>query len=304
MQFEFDNAILKLSENLKRTLYFIPEEKKQICEEIRLRAELPVCLTIGGNVEFVCKNSDICRELPKNPLIATKEDINTTLSQLCNRSIYLHESEIKQGFISLSNGCRAGVCGVFNTEEMLVEARSINIRIARQVLNCAEYLLPFTNGGLLIAGPPGSGKTTLLRDLVRQLSNGNNGRYYRVVVIDSRGEISGGGTLDLGVNTDVLYTSQKAHGIDIALRTMYPDFITFDEIGNMLELECVINCLNAGVNIITTVHSGSKYDALDRNIVRKMIRLKAIKNIAVLNKNIGETAEIFTTEELIKNVDY
>lgn len=304
MQLEFDNSVSKLAENLKRTLCFIPESKKQKCEEIRLRAGLPVCLTVGGRIEFVCKNSDVCISLPKNPLIATKDDINITLSQLCNRSIYLHESEIKQGFISLSNGCRAGVCGVFNTEEMLVEVRSINIRIARQILNCADYLLPFTTGGLLIAGPPGSGKTTLLRDLVRQLSNGNNGRYYRVSVIDSRSEISGGGTFDLGVNTDVLYTSQKAHGIDIALRTMYPDFIVFDEIGNTLELERIIDCFNAGVGIITTVHSGSKYDALERKIVQKMMKLKAIKNIAVLNKNIGKKAEIFTVEELIKNVDY
>lgn len=298
MPTEFDNAILQLANNLQRTLSFIPQEIKQHCEEIRLRTELPVCLTVNGKVNFVCKDSAVCDTLPKNPLIATKDDINTTLSMLCERSVYLHENEIKQGFISLANGGRAGVCGIFNAEGMLVEARSLNIRIARQIFNCADYLLPFAAYGLLIAGPPGCGKTTILRDLIRLLSNGADGKYNRVVVIDSRGEISGRGALDLGINTDVLYTYEKSVGIDIALRTMYPDYIVFDEIGTLAELDGVTGSFNSGVGVITTAHCRDEREISQRIITRKIIESGAINRVALLPQKIGLKANVLSVQEL------
>ena len=299
MPAEFDNAILQIADNLKRTLTFIPQKVKQKCEEIRLRAGLPVCLTVGGKVLFVCRNSTVCDVLPQNALTATNDDIQQTLSLLCNRSVYLHENEIRQGFISLPNGCRAGVCGVFNADGMLVSVRSINIRIARQIFDCARNLLPYTSGGLLIAGPPASGKTTMLRDLIRLLSSGYGDCYYRVAVIDSRGEISGGGALDLGVNTDILYTPSKAIGTDIALRTMYPDFIAFDEIGTAAELNSVRNCFNAGVGIITTAHCRDVADIMRRDVTRAIVESGAVANVALLSQNIGAMPQVLNIKELI-----
>lgn len=300
---EFDNVILQTAENIKRTLQFIPDDIKQQCEEIRIRKNLPVCLTVGGKTLFVCQNSKLCNTLPKNPIIATNDDVQKSLALLCNNSIYLHENEIKQGFVSLKNGCRAGVCGVFNADGMLISVSSINIRIARQIFNCARFLLPYTTGGLLITGPPGSGKTTILRDLSRLLSNGENGTYQCVAIIDSRGEISGGDTLDIGVNTDVVQTHNKGIGVDIALRTMCPDYIVFDEIGTLDELNAVMHCFNAGVNVITTAHCSNEKDVFCREVTRQIIKKGAISNVALLSSKIGDKAKILTSLE-IKNSVY
>ncbi len=307
MSKEFDETILFVADNIRRILYFVSEDIKQNIEEIRLRAGLPVCLTIKGEVMFLHTDSQILPFKKSNLLIATHQDLKETLSLLCNSSVYLHECEIKQGYISLSRGNRAGVCGVFNADGMLVSVSSINIRIARQIFGCAKALVDYAQNGLLIAGPAGSGKTTVLRDLIRLLSNGENGRYKRVCVIDSRGEISGGFSEktfnDLGDNTDVLYMQNKALGTQIALRTMFPNIIAFDEIGTDQELNGVMDCFNAGVSIITTTHSKEIHDLIKRTVALNIIKSGAIKNIALLTGVIGEAPKIFSTEELLKNAD-
>lgn len=299
---EFDRAILQIADKAKRTLQFIDDDIKEKCEEIRIRQNLPICLTIAGKVAFVCENSRVCYTLPQNPIIATKEMLEETLASLCNNSVYMHENEIKQGFISIKNGGRAGVCGVFNADGMLIGVSSINIRIARQIYDCAQILLPYVMGGLLIAGPPGSGKTTILRDLIRLISNGESGDYKRVSVIDSRQEISGGGAMDIGVNTDTVCTLDKSKGVQIALRTMSPNFIAFDEIGTVEELNSVSDCFNAGVDIITTAHCKDEKDLLYRKVTHNIIKNGIVKNVALLSSERCENIEILSSAEIVRRV--
>ncbi len=289
MSKEFDDVLSRIAPSIARVLEFIPEDIKTQCEEIRIRAGLPLCLTLEGKTAFIAADSSVSYIYTDNAFCVNRADAEKTLALLCDNSVYLHESEIRQGFISVTGGCRVGVCGSFNADGMLVSVNSLNIRIAHQIYGCASELLPYADKGLLIAGPPGCGKTTMLRDTVRQLSNGSSGKYYRVAVIDSRGEISGGeGVFDLGVGTDVFYTQNKASGTQIALRTMYPDIIAFDEIGTQDELLSVKDCFNAGVSIVTTVHCSSKADLANRKIIKNIIDSGAVFAVALLSKKLGE----------------
>ena len=218
--------------------------------EIRLRAgRCAAAVTVSGKI------------IPCSALFSEK-DIADCFAELCRYSVHSYSREIAEGFITLDGGHRVGLCGTAVMSGGAVvsvkDISSLNIRIAREVRGCAEELYGrFFAGGLcslLLAGRPMSGKTTLLRDLSRML-----GEKYRVALIDSRNELSasvrGLPTLDVGENTDVLCGYTKSAGIMTALRSLSPDVIICDEIGD--DYDAVEQCLFCGVKVIAAAHAGS-----------------------------------------------
>lgn len=154
----------------------------------------------------------------------------------------------------------------------------------------------------MIAGPPGSGKTTVLRDMIRQLSDGAKGVYLRVAAVDTRGELSGGADPvmknDLGSNTDVLMIGEKATGVEIALRTLFPDIIAFDEIGTANELKTVSQSFHAGVCVITTAHAGSINDLKRRSVTSQLLESGAISKVAILSPK-TQKPTVYSCEEVL-----
>lgn len=293
------NVLYALPPRIKGALFNLSPTVQQNVAEIRLRKNLPLTLTVYGETVFLKTDGQTCFKLSDGLIYITEAEISECFNLLCDSSVFAHENELRGGFIIMKNGCRAGVCGRLCDGGIMQDVSSINIRISREIKGCAnEILNHYTGGGLLIAGPPASGKTTLLRDFIRQLSNGISGRISRVAVIDSRGEISGGGMLDLGLATDILNCENKAHGVEIALRTMFPDYIAFDEIGSLDELNAISQCFSAGVKIITTAHIENLYELENRKITNQLIKSGAINQIAVLPKITGGKITITTPKEL------
>lgn len=304
---KFESALYGVCENIRGVLLRLPDIVKQNAEEIRLRCGLPVALTIAGETVFVLRNGQTSFCITRELLKAEKSDLEESFKLLCQSSVYAHGEELKNGFVIMKHGHRAGICGTLTESGALLDISSVNIRIAREILGAANDIARcYNGGGLLIAGPPGSGKTTVLRDLIRQLSGGMCKKNYRVAVIDSRGEISGsaGGTAqnDLGACSDVLLCADKALGIEIALRTLYPDIIAFDEIGRQEELKQVSESLNAGVDIITTAHIGGLDDIMRRSVTAELIQSGAVKWVAVLPKIHGGTVKLLGAAELLNGV--
>ncbi len=299
-QQSFDSAVCLLPQNLQGFLYCLPKEVKQTAQEIRLRVNKPLQLTVDG-LPFWVDKTGAYRARPSVPYIITKEQIDAAFMVLCENSVYSHEEEIKQGFIALQYGHRAGVCGTYTKSGVVKDVSSINIRIARQIIGCADKAIrEFDNKGILIAGPPASGKTTLLRDMVRQLSLEYS---LRIAVIDTRFEIAasvGGVAInDLGDTVDVLSGYEKAYGIEVAVRTLNPQVVVFDEFGNQSETEAVALALNCGVAVIATVHAGNKAELLCNKKVEALRKTGAFSKVIMLPQKIGEEFEVLVDEAFV-----
>ena len=221
--------------------------------ELRLRA--------GRPVQLRCASGEW---LSRAPLKA--DELDRILDALMDYSRYAREAELREGFFTLSDGCRVGVCGrlVWDGERVtgMAEAGSLCLRFARAVPGCADVVWPrlLDRDGLpfstLILSPPGLGKTTLLRELARRLSE--EGR--NVCIADERHELAachrGVPTLDVGPRTDVMDGCPKAAAIPRMLRAAAPEVIIADEIGGAADAAALAEAVRCGVRVIASAHAG------------------------------------------------
>lgn len=283
-------VITYLPERLRVLLNNLPLKIIDNLTEIRLRALRPVTLTVNGQNLFLSNSGNVCYLFQNGLFSLTSEEINETFTVACDYSVYAFQEQIKEGFITLKNGCRVGFSGtaVYENEKFIrfKNISSMNFRIAKEYKNCALDLVEEINGGMLIAGPPLSGKTTILRDLVRLISTGIRTERKRIALIDSRNEIaavkSGEPQMDIGPLTDVLTSVEKLKGIDIALRTLSPEIIAFDEITDPLEAKAVSQGFFTGVQLLSTVHAGSIDELYKREPIFILTKIGAVKKIAFI----------------------
>ncbi len=283
MQKNFENAINFLPPELESVLKQIDSYiMSEVCE-IRIRAGKPVVLILNNDVLFLKENGMVTGIYGEGLYRVTYEQVKNSFNRLCNFSVYSHINSIAQGYVTLPHGHRVGICGTAVNQNGVItsmrEINSLNIRIAKEFKGCADEILDkaFNNkiSNVIIAGPPSSGKTTLLRDIVRQISSGRFGKYYKIVLIDERCEIlpmsCGISSFDTGLNTDVLSSFNKAEGIMCALRTLSPEMIVCDEIGTNDECMAIKSGLNSGVKFVLSIHASSEEELRNKPQIKTLL---------------------------------
>lgn len=264
-------------------------------QEIRIRVGQAICIRNYREETFL-------------PYIIKPDDIIKILENFSNNSIYSVQNEINAGFLTIKGGHRVGITGTCVIENNIIKnikyISSLNIRVAREVKECSRKILEYiidknTFNNTLILSPPGCGKTTIIRDMVRQLSNGNEFcNPYNIGLVDERSEIAamykGVPQNDIGKRTDVMNNCYKDVGMKILIRSMGPQIIATDEIGGEKDEEAMFEAIYSGVKLLLTAH-GEKLSDVSKNIIDS----KIFKNIVVL-KNVdkpGELDKIYILEE-------
>lgn len=257
--------------------------------EIRLRADKPVVLNVSGKNFFMCETG-VTNNL-KNALFASKIIIEDVIFRASECSIYSVNEQIKKGFIMTDDGVRIGIGGNMIVENGQVKTMSgfssCNIRIPHVIKNCSLAALPFilkedTIENTLIISPPSCGKTTFLRDFVGQLSERN--LPFNVLLLDERGE------LDCGLNssfTDKICFSSKKMGFENGIRSLAPDIIVTDELGQEEDIEAIRYACTCGVKIMASTHSESIESFSKKSLFEKLIKEKIFKRFVVLSKRNG-----------------
>ena len=302
-------VITYLPKRLQCLLRVLPPKIIDNLTEIRLRSGRPVTLTVNGQNLFLSNSGNICYLYQNGLLTITTEEIADTFSAICDYSVYAFSEQIKEGFVTLKNGCRIGISGtaVYENGEFarFKNISSLNFRIAKEFKDSALLIVKEINGGMLIAGPPSSGKTTLLRDAIRLLSVGTATERKRIALIDSRNEVAAVSgaepKMDIGPLTDVLTSLEKVKGIEIALRTLNPDIIACDEITDPKEAKALVSGFFTGVDLLSTVHVGSIDELYKREPINIIIKSGAVKKIAFI-EHLG-AKPIIISAPFLKGVD-
>lgn len=293
-----DRIINILPQKIKKVVQNeVPKFEK--LQEIRLRAGKPLLLMYQGEeLVPVCDSGEA--------YIVSKEEIDAVLEYISRYSLYAFEEEMKQGFITIEGGHRVGIAGqaIVDKGEIrnLRYIASVNIRMSHEILGCAEGLFPAITCHrrllhTLLVSPPGCGKTTLLRDIIRQVSDGNS--YVKaatVGVVDERSEIAGcyyGVPQNhLGMRTDVLDGCPKAEGMIMMIRSMRPEVLAVDEIGEPEDVQAISYAMHCGLRMIATAHGESMEELKRKPVFSKMIEEKRFERYVFLEKQ-GKIQSIF-----------
>lgn len=286
-----DNITYFLSmmpKSLGEIFYNLEKSITENITELRIRRNKPLIVYVKKEPYFITIGGRLVNNFTDNTVIFNDESFDYITDRLCNHSYHTNMHTMIDGYITAKNGSRVGIgVSAVYKENVITSVRdisSLNIRIASEHKNCSREILNIlysqNTPSIIVAGAVMSGKTTFLRDMSRLLSSGFAGKYRKVAVVDERSEISSG--FDVGINTDVLKGFKKGRGIEIATRTLSPDIIVCDEIGNADELNAISYGFSTGVSFAVSVHMKDVNQVFSNRIITELLSTDEFDYIVLL----------------------
>lgn len=227
----------------------------------------------------------------------TDEEMEDYFLKLCQYSPYAYKEELKECYLSFEGGFRIGICGQMSEgngdNKTLRFINGMNIRFHNQWRGVSDPYLKYLSKdrtliNTIIVSVPGGGKTSFLRDFIRNISNGTKEiKAHQVSLIDERNEISGlylgRPQLDVGRNTDVLSYEKKSLGMIRMIRSMAPEVLAFDELGEETEYEIIKRAFYSGIGIVCTIHGKDYTGLLSNHKLMELLDLGMLQRIVYLS---------------------
>lgn len=305
----FINACGILDNRLKDILLRMNTEFQNVITEISIHKNGSVFMTYPHGILFIDAHGNILNHLPIQPYFVNEKCFEEIIMSACGQSLYAHNHELKNGYISFAAGCRVALAGInYEKSQGITDYRSIdslNIRIARDINVPVDQLVCCGKDvrSALIIGQPASGKTTVLRSIVRTLANGDWGKYYRVCVIDERNEI-----LPVGLNrpiaANVISGMSKHEAIQRAVRLCSPDVVVCDEIGTIEEAVKMKDAVLSGVIFICSMHASSFAEVYKKECFQLLQNNSVFENLVLLKgrESPGEIDLMINTKDISHEV--
>ena len=260
-----DKVLFCLPERERKLLasFFSGAVNRKKVTELRFRANMP------SSVTYEERNISV---FGGHEIVFSENDMRGILARLCEESVHTYGATINEGYVTLAGGLRVGVCGKAVSDGARVlnvrEISSLAVRIPQAICGVSAEVLPLILKGqriysALFYSLPGAGKTTLIRDIAAKI-----GAKRRVSVVDSRSEIYMREMFSHSL-CDFLDGYPKGVGIELATRTLSPELIICDEIGDG-DAEKIISVQNTGVPLIATAHGGALAALLVRPGIKKL----------------------------------
>ncbi len=306
---KFDEATAIFPERLLSILRLIPVSVKKETYELRIRKNKELVLFGSYGTAFVFESSMVSQMRCSNAVVIENDEFSTILAAVCGYSVYSHQHQMANGFITMPNGNRAAVCGMAvysgggneNKISAVSSITSLNIRISRNLNVCTNEIMKklLKNEmpkGIIVAGKPCSGKTTFLKSLAKRLSSEYEFGFKKCVIIDERLEMGN----DCGINCDVLSGYAKESGIIHAIRTLSPEYIICDEIAAESEAIKILKGLESGVGFIVSVHAESVEALTKRDVSALLLNSGGFDRVVLMDKkqSAGAVAGIYDIKEL------
>ncbi len=275
-------------------LYYLPNRLRRCVEYYQENGYCPeeVCLHRGERILLICNGENL-----QTGVVCSETEFEQIFLELCQHSFYAHAHTIRQGYISVNGGYRVGVCGSAVEDAQgvanLSQITGLHLRLPRTVQGVSETLYQRLrqsgfSQSVLVCSAPGVGKTTLLRDLARRLAEAPNSK--RVCVVDSRREIEYG-SFFAGTSIDLLSGYPKAQGMEIAVRTLSPQYVICDEIGNQKDVEAVLHLMHAGAKLVASAHA----EKIERLLLREefaLLHQKQVFDLYALIERNGQNRQL------------
>ena len=95
---------------------------EQVCiQELRLRADQPITVSTTSGERYLCPRGLTELRQP-GVYLCRREQLELCFMRFCEQSVYAHEWELRQGYLSVPGGIRVGVAGTAVTEDGTVRA--------------------------------------------------------------------------------------------------------------------------------------------------------------------------------------